>query len=119
MHRIGYLLSDGFQVMALASQSVFEYANIAAGEAFYSIENFSVAGGEVRSSFGMSVGTRPLGGRAAIDDPAHVGVGDRLHAAVQVLGQHVDHDQLDPLGPHDRLDHAQIPFKDHKDSIAV
>ena len=36
MHRIGYLLSDGFQVMALASQSVFEYANVVTGEAFYS-----------------------------------------------------------------------------------
>ena len=34
MHRVGYLLSEGFQVMALASQSVFEYANITAGEAF-------------------------------------------------------------------------------------
>ncbi|MFP3568262.1 GlxA family transcriptional regulator [Paraburkholderia sp. SIMBA_030] len=74
MHRIGYLLSDGFQVMALASQSVFEYANVVAGEAFYRIENFSVAGGEVRSSLGMSVGTRPLGGRTAIDTWIAAGV---------------------------------------------
>lgn len=29
MHRIGYLLSDGFQVMALPLQSVFEHANVA------------------------------------------------------------------------------------------
>jgi transcriptional regulator GlxA family with amidase domain len=78
MHRIGYLLSDRFQVMALASQSVFEYANIAAGEAFYSIENFSVAGGEVRSSLGMAVGTRPLGGRIAIDTWIAAGVNNPL-----------------------------------------
>jgi transcriptional regulator GlxA family with amidase domain len=78
MHRIGYLLSDGFQVMALASQSVFEYANVVAGEAFYSIENFSVAGGEVRSSLGMSVGTRPLGVRAAIDTWIAAGVNTPL-----------------------------------------
>ncbi|MBB5442422.1 MULTISPECIES: GlxA family transcriptional regulator [unclassified Paraburkholderia] len=74
MHRIGYLLSDGFQVMALASQSVFEYANVAAGETFYRIENFSVAGGEVRSSLGMSVVTRALGMRAAIDTWIAAGV---------------------------------------------
>jgi transcriptional regulator GlxA family with amidase domain len=74
MHRIGYLLSDGFQVMALASQAVFEYANVATGEAFYCIENFSAAGGDVRSSLGMAVGTRPLNARIAIDTWIAVGV---------------------------------------------
>ena len=44
MHRIGFLISDGFQIMALASQSVFEYANMAAGEPFYVLGNFSVSG---------------------------------------------------------------------------
>ncbi|MCC8404609.1 GlxA family transcriptional regulator [Paraburkholderia sp. MMS20-SJTN17] len=78
MHRIGYLLSDGFQVMTLATQSVFEYANIVAGEAFYSVETFSVAGGDVRSSLGVSVGTRPLGGRAAIDTWIAAGVNTPL-----------------------------------------
>ncbi|RAS35577.1 GlxA family transcriptional regulator [Paraburkholderia bryophila] len=78
MHRIGYLLSDGFQVMALASQSVFEYANVAARESFYSIENFSVAGGEVRSSFGMCVVTRALPARAAIDTWIAAGVNSPL-----------------------------------------
>ncbi|MEZ2311813.1 GlxA family transcriptional regulator [Paraburkholderia sp. RCC_158] len=80
MHRIGYLLSDGFQVMALASQSVFEYANVATGESFYSIENFSVAGGEVRSSLGMSVVTRPLAARAAIDTWIAAGVNAPLNS---------------------------------------
>ncbi|RKE40090.1 AraC family transcriptional regulator with amidase-like domain [Paraburkholderia sp. BL23I1N1] len=74
MHRIGFLLSDGFQVMALASQAVFEYANVVAGETFYGIENFSVAGGEVRSSLGMSVVTRPVGVRTAIDTWIAAGV---------------------------------------------
>jgi transcriptional regulator GlxA family with amidase domain len=78
MHRIGYLLSDGFQVMTLASQTVFEYANVVVGEAFYSIENFSVAGGEVRSSLGMSVATRPLGARATIDTWIAAGVNTPL-----------------------------------------
>ncbi|MFC6336672.1 helix-turn-helix domain-containing protein [Pseudomonas sp. CCM 7891] len=60
MHRIGYVLADGFQVMSLASQAVFEYANVVAGDQFYAIENFSVAGGLVRSSLGMLVETSPL-----------------------------------------------------------
>jgi hypothetical protein len=45
MHRIGFLLSDGFQVMALAAQSVFEYANVATGDPFYKLDNYSVDGG--------------------------------------------------------------------------
>ena len=50
MHRIGYLLSDGFQVMAIATQSVFECANLVSGSPFYAMETYSVDGGEVRSS---------------------------------------------------------------------
>ena len=60
MHRVGYLLTEGFQVMALATQSVFEFANMAAGEPIYKIQNFSQAGGIVRSSLGMHIDTLPL-----------------------------------------------------------
>ncbi|WP_321796718.1 GlxA family transcriptional regulator [Caballeronia sp. J97] len=78
MHRVGYLLSEGFQVMALASQSVFEYANHTAGEAFYSIENYSTAGGEVRSSLGMKIDTRPITPRTAMNTWIAAGVNDPL-----------------------------------------
>lgn len=78
MHRIGYLLSDGFQVMAIASQTVFEYGNLVAGEPFYRIENFSIDGGEVRSSLGMAVGTRAVNHRTAIDTWIVAGVTDPL-----------------------------------------
>ncbi|HEX2010106.1 MAG TPA: GlxA family transcriptional regulator, partial [Roseateles sp.] len=37
MHKVGYVLIDGFQVMTLATQSVFEYANLVAGEPFYEV----------------------------------------------------------------------------------
>lgn len=67
MHRIGFLISDGFQIMALATQSVFEYANLAAGEPFYVMDNYSVEGGDVRSSLGLSVATRALSGRVDVD----------------------------------------------------
>lgn len=61
MHRVGYLITEGFQIMSLATQAVFEFANIAAGETVYKIQNFSVGGGTVRSSPGMYMDTLPLG----------------------------------------------------------
>ncbi|WP_419736973.1 GlxA family transcriptional regulator [Pseudomonas sp. COR18] len=61
MHRVGYLLTEGFQVMSLATQAVFEFANIVAGEPVYRIQNFSLAGGLVRSSLGMQIDTLALG----------------------------------------------------------
>ncbi len=78
MHRVGYLLSDGFQVMALATQTVFEYANLAAGEAFYKVENFSASGGDVRSSLGMTVSAGSFARRSEIDTWIVVGVNDPL-----------------------------------------
>src|SRR5262245_43960971 len=78
MHRIGFLLCDGFQIMTLATQSVFEYANVAAGEPFYAIENYSADGGEVRSSLGMTVGTRALRGRVCVDTWIVTGVNNPL-----------------------------------------
>lgn len=80
MHRIGYLLMDGFQVLSLATQTVFEYANLVAKEPFYSIENFSPAGGLVRSSLGLAVETRPLDAPRLADTWMVIGVNDPLAA---------------------------------------
>lgn len=44
MHRIGYLLKEGFQVMALGTQTVFEFANVVAREQFYQVSNYSLEG---------------------------------------------------------------------------
>jgi hypothetical protein len=60
MCRIGYLIRDGFQIVGLATQAVFEWTNIVAGEPFYALEDFSVEGGEMRSSLGLKLTTRPL-----------------------------------------------------------
>ncbi|WP_295476692.1 GlxA family transcriptional regulator [uncultured Pseudomonas sp.] len=60
MHRVGYLITEGFQVMSLATQSVFEFANLVAGEPVYRVQNFSVGGGTVRSSLGLCIDTQPL-----------------------------------------------------------
>ena len=78
MHRIGFLISDGFQIMALATQAVFECANVVAGEPFYALENFSVEGGVVRSSLGLAVGTRSLRGRVNVDTWIVAGVIDPI-----------------------------------------
>ncbi|MGV2292284.1 GlxA family transcriptional regulator [Trinickia sp. YCB016] len=78
MHRIGFLMSDGFQIMALAPQAVFEYANMTTGEAFYTLENFSIDGGEVRSSLNVAVSTRPLRGKVDVDTWFVAGVNDPL-----------------------------------------
>jgi transcriptional regulator GlxA family with amidase domain len=92
MLRIGYLLPDGFQVMALATQAVFEFANLAARERVYSVENYSLAGGEVRTSAGTRVLSRPLSSRTAVDtwlvagtrDPVDAGAAPAL---VRALGR--------------------------------
>lgn len=79
MHNIGYLLSDGFQVLAVGTQSVFEFANLVTEEPFYNLTNFSVGGGEVLSSIGMSLKTHPLPThRASIDTWIVAGVLDPI-----------------------------------------
>lgn len=78
MHRVGYVLGDGFQVMALGSQAVFEFANLVHGETFYAVENWSLQGGEVNASLGMRVVTRELSGRSRADTWMFAGVIDPL-----------------------------------------
>ncbi len=78
MHRIGYVLTEGFQLVALATQTVFELANTVAGEPFYALANYAPDGGEVRSSSGLAVVTRPLGPRTQADTWIIMGVRDPL-----------------------------------------
>ncbi len=58
MHRVGYFLTTDFQVMTIGTQAVFEIANIVAREPIYRVTNYSLAGGETRSSLGVSVMTK-------------------------------------------------------------
>lgn len=81
MHRIGYVLPEGFQVMALATQAVFEFANLVAGDRFYAVENYALAGGEVRSSAGTQLLARALTARSQADTWMVVGTIDPLAAA--------------------------------------
>ena len=66
MHRIGYLLPDGFQVMALATQAVFELANLVAGQPFYAVETYALHGA-ARASTGLVLQAKPLTARSSAD----------------------------------------------------
>lgn len=61
MQRIGFIVFPGFQVMSFAAVSVFEFANITAGERLYDVHFLSERGGQVVSSVGMTVETEPFG----------------------------------------------------------
>lgn len=60
MHRIGFVIFPGFQMMSLAALSAFEFANLAVPDAFYEVSLLSEAGGPVKSSAGPAIETVPL-----------------------------------------------------------
>ncbi len=61
MQRIGFIVTDGFQMLGLAAQTVFEYANLSAGRAVYEVHVLSEKGRPVRSSIGMALQTERFG----------------------------------------------------------
>lgn len=61
MQRIGFILEPGFHVMGLAALSVFDLANVCAGEKLYDVEVVSEHGGLVTGSMGLSVTSRKFG----------------------------------------------------------
>lgn len=66
MHRIGYILPEGFQIIGLGTQAVFELANVVAREPFYAMESYALDGA-VRASAGLTVQARPLTARSQAD----------------------------------------------------
>lgn len=74
MHRIGLIISDNFQVLALSTLTVFEFANLVTGEAFYQPVIYSEAGGTVRSSYGVGVDSVALSPDVAVDSWLVAGV---------------------------------------------
>jgi transcriptional regulator GlxA family with amidase domain len=57
MVSVGILLFPGFQVLSLASSTVFEFANLAVGRAFYRVDLISEHGGPNQSSMGFAIDT--------------------------------------------------------------
>ncbi|AHK45306.1 MULTISPECIES: GlxA family transcriptional regulator [Ensifer] len=58
MHKIGYVVFPGFQLLGFAAVTAFEMANIQLGEPAYEITLLSEAGGEIKSSAGFGVITK-------------------------------------------------------------
>ena len=95
MHRIGYLLTDGFQMLALGTQSVFEFANAGLDQPFYAVEQYALEAGGVRSSMGVTVSCKALGEAGRLDTLVVLGVTDPLGnptpaSLVDFLKQHAD-----------------------------
>ncbi len=57
MHRVGLVIYPGINVMSLAPVAVFELANLSAAGPVYNIRVLSEAGGPVRTSIGVMIGT--------------------------------------------------------------
>jgi exopolyphosphatase/pppGpp-phosphohydrolase len=66
MHRIGYMLPEGFQVMALATQAVFELANLMVEKPFYEVETYAMSG-TVRASAGLALQAKPFTAHSRAD----------------------------------------------------
>lgn len=66
MQRIAFVVPNGFQIVGLAAQSVFEFANECAGKNVYEVRVLSEMGGPVRSTMGVTIQTEPFS-RIAID----------------------------------------------------
>jgi transcriptional regulator GlxA family with amidase domain len=61
MHRIGFVLFPGAQILCTAPITVFEMANMASSKPFYEVQVLSESGGPVRTSSGITVGTEAFG----------------------------------------------------------
>jgi transcriptional regulator GlxA family with amidase domain len=64
VQRIGFVIPEGFQIIGLAAQAVFEFSNRVAGKNVYEVRMLSETGGAVRSSMGVALQTDRFSGRA-------------------------------------------------------
>lgn len=74
MHKIGLIIADHFQMLAISTLTVFEFANMATGKAFYQPVVYSEFGGTVRSSSGIGVDSLPLSDDTQVDSWLVAGV---------------------------------------------
>jgi transcriptional regulator GlxA family with amidase domain len=61
MHRIGFVLFPGANILSTAPISAFEVANFSAGKPFYELQILSENGGAVRTSWGITIETQAFG----------------------------------------------------------
>jgi transcriptional regulator GlxA family with amidase domain len=61
VHRIGFVIFQGANILCTAPISVFEMANQASGKPFYDVRILSDGGGPVRTSVGITIETEAFG----------------------------------------------------------
>jgi transcriptional regulator GlxA family with amidase domain len=83
MHRVGFVLFPGAQILSTAPISVFEMANVTSGKPFYDVRILSENGGPVRTSSGITVGTEAFGEPAF--DTLLIAAGTEIEAATPKL----------------------------------
>ncbi|MFK0274735.1 GlxA family transcriptional regulator [Ensifer sp. NPDC090286] len=89
MHRIGYVVFPGFQLMGFAAVTAFEIANLTLGEPAYAIELLSEAGGEVKASAGFGVLTKAF--NDAVYDTVMFGAGTVIEPVTPGLAAFARH----------------------------
>jgi transcriptional regulator GlxA family with amidase domain len=89
MHRIGYVVFPGFQLMGFAAVTAFEIANLTLGEPAYAIELLSEAGGEVKASAGFGVLTKAFDD--AVYDTVMFGAGTAIEPVTPGLAAFARH----------------------------
>ncbi|MNR88113.1 HTH-type transcriptional regulator CdhR [compost metagenome] len=87
MHKIGYVVFPGFQIMGFATITAFEIANFVIGKEVYGITLLSETGGLVPSSAGFSVETKTFGKRAL--DTVIIGAGTEIQEVSTELAHFV------------------------------
>lgn len=60
MHEVSFVVPRNFKLMSLAALSAFELANLHSDKQVYEVDLLSEFGGPVRSTFDMSLETRPF-----------------------------------------------------------
>jgi transcriptional regulator GlxA family with amidase domain len=83
MHRLGFVIFPGFQVMGFASMTAFEMANLVVEEPFYKLTLVSEDGGPIAASAGFSVGTVAFARRSF--DTVFIGAGIGVTHATPAL----------------------------------
>jgi transcriptional regulator GlxA family with amidase domain len=83
VHRIGFVIFPGAQILSTAPIAVFEMANQTLGRPFYDLVVLSETGGPVRTSVGITLDSEPLG--APDFDTLMIGAGTQIEEASPTL----------------------------------
>lgn len=88
MHRVGFVLFPGAQILSTAPITVFEMANMTSGKSFYDMQILSENGGPVRTSSGITIGTEAFG--EPDFDTLLIGAGTEIEKATPKLLEFIE-----------------------------